>query len=124
MGDKIFSGCGKVVEVPERYFDLVTAISGSGPAYFFLLMELLADVGKQMGLSAKTAELFAVQTAFGAAKLAQHSAHSPSRLREMVTSKKGTTDAALSHFQKKGFSNIFVEGVRRAMARAKELSKG
>ncbi len=119
----VFSGCGKVVKLSERYFDLVTAVSGSGPAYFFLLMELLSLAAQKGGLSKQTANLLAIQTAAGAARLAQGSQHDPSELRKMVTSKKGTTDAALRHLSKKGFSQIFIQAVQQAVRRAKQLSK-
>lgn len=119
----IFSGCGKVVELNERYFDWVTAVSGSGPAYFFLLMELLSQAAQKGGLSKSQADLLAIQTAAGAARLAQTSQARPAELRQMVTSKKGTTDAALQYLSKKSFGPIFVEAVHQAMKRAKELSK-
>ena len=123
IAELIFSGCGRVVKLSECYFDLVTAVSGSGPAYFFLMMELLCQVAEKEGLSKKTAEALAIGTALGAARLAQVSRYSPVRLRKMVTSKKGTTEAALRYFAKKGFSRIFIDGVRKAILRARELSR-
>ena len=119
----IFSGCGKVIKLSEKYFDLVTAVSGSGPAYFFLLMETLSEAAQRGGLSKHSADVLAIQTAVGAARLAQTSASGPDELRKMVTSKKGTTDAALRHLSKKGFSQIFIQAVQKARARAKELSQ-
>ncbi len=123
ISEIIFSGCGKVIRLNERHFDLVTAVSGSGLAYFFLLMELLARVANQNGLSKQEANLLAIQTAVGAAQLAQNSSYDPETLRKMVTSKKGTTDAALRHLEKKGFSKIFIEAIHQAMKRSKQLSK-
>ncbi len=119
----IFSGCGKVIQLNERYFDCVTAVSGSGPAYFFLLMELLSQAAQKGGLSQSSADLLAIQTAAGAARLAQTSSARPAELCRMVTSKKGTTEAALQYLSKKGFGPIFVEAVHQAMKRAKQLSK-
>ncbi len=119
----IFSGCGKVIQLEERYFDWVTAVSGSGPAYFFLLMELLSQVAQKGGLSKSSADLLAIQTAAGAARLAQTSSARPAELRHMVTSKKGTTEAALQYLSKKNFGPIFIEAVHQAMKRAKQLSK-
>lgn len=119
----IFSGCGTVIKLSEKYFDLVTAVSGSGPAYFFLLMETLSEAAQRGGLSKRSAEALAIQTAVGAARLAQTSASGPGELRKMVTSKKGTTDAALRHLSKKGFSRIFIQAVQKALGRAKELSR-
>lgn len=121
---KIFSGCGKTVRIGEKYFDLVTAISGSGPAYFFLLMELLAETGRQCGLPRAQSELLAVQTAVGAALLAQASPLSPAELRQNVTSRKGTTEAALQVLKKKKFGQIFRQAVLAARARGRQLSRG
>ena len=119
----IFSGCGKVIKLNERYFDLVTAVSGSGPAYFFLLMELLSQAAQKGGLSKEAADLLAIQTAVGAAQLTKTSAKRPGELRQMVTSKKGTTEAALKYLSKKGFSQIFIQAVGQAEKRAKQLSQ-
>ncbi|MBI4394815.1 MAG: pyrroline-5-carboxylate reductase [Candidatus Omnitrophica bacterium] len=119
----IFCGCGKAVELPEKYFNLVTAVSGSGPAYFFLMMELLAKRAERGGIPRTSAKLLATQTALGAAHLAVISAHSPKELRKMVTSKKGTTEAALKVLFAKGFPKIFSQAINRAVRRARELSQ-
>ncbi len=123
LAETIFSGCGKTVRLPERYFDLVTAISGSGPAYFFLLMELLAKEGRAHGLTEKAARELAVQTAVGAGLLAKHSEFPPAELRKRVTSKGGTTEAALRVFEKEGLSEIVSKGLRAALRRGRELSR-
>ena len=123
IAKKIFSGCGETVVLEEKYFDLVTAVSGSGPAYFFLLMELLSQAAQKGGLPKASADLLAIQTAAGAARLAQTSQARPAELRQMVTSKKGTTDAALQYLSKKSFGPIFIEAVHQAMKRAKQLSQ-
>lgn len=119
----IFSGCGGVIELPEKYFDLFTAASGSGPAYFFLLMEILARFLERNGISKKKADQIAVQTALGAGKLANILPESPDILRKRVTSKGGTTEAALSVLFKKGIQKTFNEALGKAVKRAKELSK-
>ncbi len=119
----IFSACGKTLRLKEEFFDLVTAVSGSGPAYFFLLMELLAKEGVRHGLSQKDAELLAVQTAAGAAKLAQSAGESPAVLRERVTSKGGTTAAALKVFSERKLEEIVQQAVQAALDRGRELSK-
>ncbi|OGW82351.1 MAG: pyrroline-5-carboxylate reductase [Omnitrophica bacterium RIFCSPLOWO2_12_FULL_44_17] len=124
LAELIFSSCGAVVRLPEKYFDLITAVSGSGPAYFFLLMELLQKIGEKAGLSTGISRLLAVQTAVGAGVLAQRSGLEPRALREAVTSKKGTTDAALKYLFRKRFTKIFTEAVNRARLRAHELSRG
>ena len=121
--EAIFSCCGKTIQLPEKYFDLVTAVSGSGPAYFFLMMELLAKAARQGGISEASAKLLATQTALGAARLAVVSPQSPEVLRKMVTSKKGTTEAALKVLFAKQFPSIFSRALLQAVHRAKELSK-
>lgn len=124
LAAQIFAGCGKTVQLEEKYFDLVTALSGSGPAYFFLLMELLIKAGKKNGLNEKQAQLLAVQTAVGSALLAASSAFTPAQLREMVTSKGGTTAAALNVFNQHNIAAAVSEAVGAALKRGKELAKG
>ena len=119
----VFSGCGKVIRLPENKFDWVTAISGSGPAYFFFMMELLSRAAQKAGISRSVANLLAVQTALGAGKLAQSSPRSPEALRHMVTSKKGTTEAALKYLSAKRFDAIFLQALKQAEQRAHQLSK-
>lgn len=119
----LFSGCGKVILLKERYFNLVTAVSGSGPAYFFLMMELMSQAAQKGGLDKKSSDLLAIQTALGAALLAARSSERPDELRKRVTSKKGTTDAALSYLFQNHFSQIFIEAVDQARRRAEELSR-
>jgi pyrroline-5-carboxylate reductase len=123
LAKKIFSGCGKTVRLHERYFDLVTAVSGSGPAYFFLMMELLMAAAMKYGLPEKVAECLAVQTALGAAKLAQTEALPPEALRRMVTSKGGTTEAALKVLEREKFRDIFLKAIEAALKRGRELSR-
>lgn len=124
LAKTLFSGCGRVLELSERYFDLVTALSGSGPAYFFYLIEHLVKAGVRWGLSEAEATLLATQTAKGAAELVLSSPHSAATLRTMVTSKGGTTEAALTTLEKNGFPQIFALAIENAVKRAKELGKG
>lgn len=124
LAETVFSGCGVTVRLPEKYFDLVTAISGSGPAYFFLMMELLAAEGQAHGLSETVARELAVQTALGAGILARRAKISPAELRRQVTSKGGTTAAALAVFEKEGLGRIFSKGLRAALRRGRQLSGG
>ena len=123
LAEKIFSGCGKTVILEEKYFDVVTAISGSGPAYFFLLMELLAREAESHGLPEKVARELAVQTAVGAGLLAKGSPLSPAELKKQVTSKGGTTEAALKVFEEEGLGGIISRGLGAALKRGKELSQ-
>jgi pyrroline-5-carboxylate reductase len=118
---QLFSGCGEVVTLPEKALDLVTALSGSGPAYFFHLMELLEAFGVKKGLSPKIARILAIQTGLGAVLLAKHSQASCAELRQMVTSKKGTTEAALKTLQCRQFGKIFHEALAAAMDRSRQL---
>ncbi|HEX6930219.1 MAG TPA: pyrroline-5-carboxylate reductase [Gammaproteobacteria bacterium] len=107
----------------EQHLDVVTAVSGSGPAYFFLLMELLEKAGRDLGLPAETARLLTLQTAYGAARMALESAEEPGKLRERVTSPGGTTAAALNHLSATGFAENFTAAVRAASNRSAELSR-
>ncbi|MSR78208.1 MAG: pyrroline-5-carboxylate reductase [Candidatus Omnitrophica bacterium] len=120
--EQIFSGCGAVMHLDEKHFDLVTAISGSGPAYFFLLMELLVEAGIKNGIPREKAKLLAVQTALGAGLLAKASADAPDELRRKVTSKGGTTEAAFKVFESKQLAKIIHQGIEAAFQRGKELA--
>ncbi len=124
FAEKLFAGCGEVVTLPEKMLDLVTAISGSGPAYFFHLMELLTDFGVKQGLSPKVAGILAVQTGLGAALLAKSSKESCGQLRQRVTSKKGTTEAAMKTLQRRKFREVFHRALTAAMNRSRELRRG
>jgi len=106
----------------ESMMDAVTALSGSGPAYFFLLMEVLEDAGRGMGLDADTARLLTLETAFGAAKLALESNDSPADLRRRVTSPGGTTEAALECFEQGNLRKLVEQAVRAAAERGRSLA--
>ena len=107
----------------EPQLDAVTALSGSGPAYGFLLIEAMADAGRALGLDAELAEQLAVQTLLGAATMATHDPRSPATLREGVTSKGGTTAAALNAFESGGFRNLVATAMTAARDRAQELAE-
>ena len=125
IAEGIFSACGETIILEdEPYFDLVTAVSGSGPAYFFLMMEMLADFAETKGLSKKDAQTLAVQTAVGAGLLAESSSISPAEFRKMVTSKGGTTEAALRVLEERKFGEIFHQALEAAFQRGRELSRG
>lgn len=106
----------------EADLDLVTAVSGSGPAYFFLLIEAMQEAAVSLGLDAKVARLLAEQTALGAATMASQGDLDASVLRENVTSPGGTTAAALNVFAQEGFKQIVQEALAAAAQRSKELS--
>ncbi len=107
----------------ESELDAVTALSGSGPAYFFLLMEAMQKAAIEMGLSEKVASLLIQQTALGAAKIALESPGSPGRLRANVTSPGGTTQRAIEVFQQGGFEELVVNALMAARERSIEMSK-
>jgi pyrroline-5-carboxylate reductase len=105
----------------EDYLDMVTAVSGSGPAYFFLFAESLIDAAVDLGLSRDNAEALVSQTMLGAAHLMLKSGKPPAELRRNVTSKGGTTERAIQVFENAGFAKVVSEAVRAACQRAKEL---
>jgi len=107
----------------ETDLDVVTAVSGSGPAYFFLFMEALEKAAIEQGLDADAARLLSIQTALGAARMAMESDESPRQLRERVTSPGGTTEQALRTLTEGGFEPLVSRGVAAARRRAEELSK-
>lgn len=107
----------------EQQIDAVTAVSGSGPAYFFLLMEAMTAAGERLGLSAETASLLARQTAFGAARMALVSDFEPAELRRRVTSPNGTTEAAIKTFQAGGFEALVEQALQAAAHRSAELAE-
>jgi pyrroline-5-carboxylate reductase len=106
----------------EQDMDAVTAVSGSGPAYFFLLIEMLEAAGVQLGLSTEVAHRLAVETAYGASQMARDAAESPAILREQVTSKNGTTEAALKHLEAANVRAIFATAIAAAARRSAEMA--
>jgi len=106
----------------EALLDAVTALSGSGPAYFFLLMEAMEEAAVTLGLEPKTARLLAQQTALGSARLAIESDESPAELRRKVTSPGGTTERAVGVFEQGGLRALVLDAMRSAERRAVELS--
>jgi len=120
--EEIFSSIGATVVMEEKYFDLVTAISGSGPAYFFYLKEALIEAAVKMGMGKDVAKALVSKTALGAAKLLIETGHEPGILRQRVTSKGGTTEEAIKVFDKASFKRIVEKAVIAAARRSKELS--
>ncbi|KAG0314146.1 hypothetical protein BGZ99_008344 [Dissophora globulifera] len=106
----------------EAMIDTVTGISGSGPAYFFLMMEAMEEAAVRLGLDRKTAKALTIQTCLGAAKMAQSSQDDLETLRVKVTSPNGTTDAAIKTFENGGFRELVYEGVKAANMRSKSLA--
>ena len=124
MAREIFSMIGTVVEVEEKLVDAVTAISGSGPAYFFYFIENLIEAAKDLKLDDDTARELVIKTALGSAKLLDQSGEDPGLLRRKVTSKGGTTEAAIKVFDNKNLKEIIAFAAEAACKRSKELSGG
>lgn len=121
--EALLSSAGPVVWISEeRLMDAVTAVSGSGPAYFFLLMEALEAAAIAEGLPADAARALVLETAFGAARMAREAGEPPAELRRRVTSPNGTTQAAVETFEAGGFRALAAAAVRRATERGVELS--
>jgi pyrroline-5-carboxylate reductase len=121
---QIFSSVGIALPMDERYLDAVTGLSGSGPAYVFLFVESLADGGVLMGLNRDAAIKLALQTVYGAAKMALESGKHLGELRDEVTSPGGTTIAGLFALEQGGFRGTVMEAISRATRRSRELGKG
>lgn len=120
---RLFESAASVVEVAEDKLDAVTAISGSGPAYFFFLVEHMVRAGVELGLSPEQAHQLASRTALGAAKMLASCSGSPQELRRKVTSPGGTTHAAITHLESAGVDRAIVEAIRAAERHSRELAK-
>lgn len=118
---RIFNAVGRTVIVDESMMDAVTGLSGSGPAYIFLIIESLTDAGVKMGLPRDISRLLSIQTILGAAKLAMESGEHPGKLKDMVTSPGGTTIAGLHALEKGGLRSALMSAVEAATKRSEEL---
>jgi len=124
MALRMFNAIGEAHLVAEEQMDAVTALSGSGPAYFFRVIEAMEAAGVAEGLDAATARALAVQTAYGAARMMSQTMEDPADLRRKVTSPGGTTEAALKVLEEKKWGEILAEAIRAARVRAGELARG
>jgi len=123
LAESIMQSVGTTVWLEkESLMDIATAVSGSGPAYFFYLMEAIEQAGIREGLDADTARLLALETALGAARLALESTEGPGQLRERVTSPGGTTEAAIRTLDASNVSDIIQKAVSAARQRSAELA--
>lgn len=118
---ELFGAVGKVVFLDENLINQATALSGSGPAYFFYIVNALIEAGVKIGLSEKVAAKLVKATISGSAKMLEATEIDPVSLIEMVASKGGTTEAALKTFDQGGISDIIIQGVSAALERAAEL---
>ena len=120
----IFDAVGITVTLDETHLDAVTGLSGSGPAYIFLIIEALADAGVKVGLSRRNAQRLAAQTVMGSAKLLLDTDEHPGKLKDMVTSPGGTAIAGLHTLEEGGLRTTLINAVETATKRARELGRG
>jgi pyrroline-5-carboxylate reductase len=121
--EELLAPVGRVVRVPEAQQDAVTALSGSGPAYFFYMIEAMTDAGVLLGLPRAVAAELLVQTALGAAQMLRESGQGPGRLREVVTSPGGTTAAAIRQLEAHGVRGALMDALEAARDRSAELGR-
>lgn len=119
---EILSATGRVVSLPERYLDAVTALSGSGPAYLFFVVEAMIEAGVHLGLPRDTATELVVQTMLGSAKLLRETGEHPTVLRERVTSPGGTTAAAIRQLEDHKVRAAFLGAIEAARDRSRDLA--
>jgi pyrroline-5-carboxylate reductase len=120
----MFDAVGITVVLDEVHLDAVTGLSGSGPAYIFLILEALSDAGVKVGLARRNAQLLAAQTVMGAAKMLLETDEHVGRLKDMVTSPGGTAIAGLHTLEQGGLRTTLINAVETATKRAKELGRG
>jgi len=124
MVREIFAKLGEVIDVQEDLMDAVTALSGSGPAYYFYITELITAMAVKCGMDKETARKLAAQTALGSARIVKESKEDCAALRARVTSKGGTTEAAFKVLNEAGFGDAFRRAINAAVERSKELRGG
>ncbi len=122
LAHSIFRAVGEVVEVPEECMDIVTGLSGSGPAYVYRMVELLAAAGENEGLAPDVARFLARWTVMGAGAMLASNGDDPAELRRRIMSPGGTTVAGLEAMEQAGFSRVIHEGVQNATLRSRELN--
>ena len=119
----IFKAIGQTVAIEETHMDAVTGLSGSGPAYIFMIIEALSDAGVKVGLSREVSNILTIQTILGSAKLARDGGKHPGELKDMVTSPGGTTISGLHMLEEGGVRTALMNAVERATQRSRELGK-
>lgn len=123
IAHRIFEAVGRTVDVEEDQLDAVTGLSGSGPAYIFMLIEALSDAGVKMGLSREVSNTLTIQTVLGSAKLARESGKHPGELKDMVTSPGGTTISGLHALEEGSLRTTLMNAVEDATLRSRELGQ-
>ncbi len=121
--EELLAAVGRVVRLPEAALDAVTGLSGSGPAYVFLVVEALIEAGTAVGLTPEVSRLLATDTLAGAARLLVESGETPESLRQAVTSPGGTTEAGLRVLEELGVGPAFVAAVAAATERSRQLAR-
>jgi pyrroline-5-carboxylate reductase len=124
LAQRIFETVGRVVVVDEKHMDAVTGLSGSGPAYIYIIIEALAEAGVKVGLPRDTATQLAAQTAFGAAKMVLETGYHPALLKDAVTTPAGCTIDGILELEEGGLRVTLIKAVMRATERARQLAKG
>jgi pyrroline-5-carboxylate reductase len=124
MASRIFETIGRTVTVDEKHMDAVTALSASGPAYIYIILESLAEAGVKVGLPRDTATLLAAQMTFGASKMVLDTGYHPALLKDAVTTPAGCTIDGILELEEGGLRVTLIKAVMRAAQRAKELATG
>jgi len=124
LAQRIFETVGRTVTVEEKHMDAVTGLSGSGPAYIYIIIEALAEAGVKVGLSRDVATQLAAQTVFGAGKMVLETGYHPALLKDAVTTPAGTTVDGILALEEGGLRATLIKAVKRATERARELAAG
>jgi pyrroline-5-carboxylate reductase len=124
LAERIFETVGRTVVVDEKHMDAVTGLSGSGPAYIYIIIEALAEAGVKVGLPRETATLLAAQTTLGAAKMVLETGYHPALLKDAVTTPAGCTIDGILELEEGGLRVALIKAVMRATERAKQLAAG
>jgi pyrroline-5-carboxylate reductase len=124
VAQKIFQTVGKTVVVDEKHMDAVTGLSGSGPAFLYIIIEALAEAGVNVGLPRDVATLLAAQTTLGSARMVLETGYHPALLKDAVTTPAGCTVDGILELEEGGLRVTLIKAVKRATQRAKELAKG
>jgi pyrroline-5-carboxylate reductase len=124
LAQRIFETVGRTVTVDEKHMDAVTGLSGSGPAYIYIIIEALAEAGVKVGLPRDTATQLAAQTAYGAAKMVLETGYHPALLKDAVTTPAGCTIDGILELEEGGLRVTLIKAVMRATERARQLAAG